>query len=177
MPNSWRKRRNLRFMTTPEGGEPAGGGAPAPKLDDAPKGDDALGAPGLKALQAEREAREAAETRARALEKQIEDSKKSTEEKAADDLVAAQKAASDSAATVLKYKAAEATSLPLAAAERLTGTTLDELKADAENLKTLLGAAKPGAPKPDHTQGGGSSEKTSSVGAGRDLFTEKRGKK
>lgn len=183
MPKSWRKNRNLCFIETPAG-EPAGGGAASTTEPPEPaKGDEALGAPGLKALQAERDAREAAEKKAQDLEKQIEDSKKSTEQKAADDLLAAQKQASDSAATVLKYKAAEACGLPLAAAERLSGTTLDELKADAENLKSLLGNGKAPAPKPDPSAGGGGAgggsgdDAAGSVSAGRDLYAERRGPK
>lgn len=67
----------LRFIVEPEGGEPSGG-APAPtdppegedpKPEDQPKDDDKpLGEPGLKALQAERAAREKAEQKLAAIE-------------------------------------------------------------------------------------------------------------
>ncbi|MGM5065723.1 hypothetical protein EU244_012815 [Rhodococcus qingshengii] len=71
----------LRFIVEPEGGEPSGG-APAPtdppesedpKPEDQPKDDDEkLGEPGLKALKAERAAREKAEQKIAAYEAEKE---------------------------------------------------------------------------------------------------------
>ena len=60
------------------------------------------------------------------------------------------------------------------------GTTLDELKADAEVLKGLVGTGGAGTPppappetntpKPDRRQGGGSEDATGSLASGRAAY-------
>lgn len=118
---------------------------PEPKAGDQPKAEDeALGEGGKKALVAEREARETAERELAALRKQVEDSKKTAEQKAADDLEAARKEAAENAARALRYEVAADKGLDLKLAARLTGTTREELEADADVLKGLI----PTAPEP-----------------------------
>lgn len=117
-----------------------------PKTGDQSKDEDEpLGEKGLKALAAEREAREAAEKREAALLKQIEDSKKTAEQKAADDLEAARKEATENAAKALRYEVAADKGLDLALASRLTGATREELEADADVLKGLIPTSEPPA--------------------------------
>lgn len=122
---------------------------------DPPVDDAALGDAGKRALTAEREARRAAEAETAALRKQIEDATKTAEQRAADDLRAAQAEAAANGARALRYEVAAETGLPLALASRLTGSTREELAADAETLKTLIpvGATPPRTPAPDPSQG------------------------
>lgn len=153
-------------------GAPEGGSEPP--VDPAPNAaDEPLGDKGLKALQAERDARQKAEQEAATLRKQIEDASKTAEQKAADELRAATALAEGAALKALKYEVAAEKGIDLKLAGRLDGTTKAELEADADNLKTLIGA-KPGAtPKPDPSQGsGGDDQKPTGVGAGRDLYRD-----
>jgi len=172
----------------PAGGAPAGGApagsAPAPGSTgtppaDLPKPSDvsdeawaALGDPGKRALVAEREAREHAVANAAALQKQIDDSKKTAEQKAADDLAAANKRAEVAEIQAAKFTAAANAGLPLNLAPRLVGSTAEELAADAENLKTQVGATPagtptPGTPRPDPSQGGGAGTEVDPREAGK----------
>lgn len=112
----------------------------------------ALGDPGKKALVAEREAHEKAKADLAALRKEIEDGKKTAEQKTADDLKAAQDAAAQNAAKALRYEVAASKGLNLQLAARLTGSTKEELEADADALKALIPDAK-GTPKPDPSAG------------------------
>lgn len=178
-------RPRLRFMTAPTTDAPTPG-APAPAAPAVPatpaavepaKATEPLGAPGLKALQDERDARAAAEKALADLTKQIEDSKKTAEQKTADDLAAAQRDAADASLRALRYEVAAEKGLDLKLAGRLNGSTKDELAADAEALKTLIPAG-PTGPKPDRSQGGGgSADKGTSVAAGRDLYAERHPQK
>lgn len=151
-----------------------------------------LGDKGKQAILREREAHDKAKTEAAAALKRaeeaeakvkaFEDSKKSAEQLTAEQLEATKKSAEDNAALVLKYQVAAAKDLPLTAAERLRGATKEELEADADELKKLLGDGKPngdGRPRPDHSQGGGGGGDNGggSVSAGRDLYAERHGKK
>lgn len=80
--------------------------------------------------------------RRQALEAQlaeIAEANKTEEQKREERLTAAEKAAAESAAKALRYEAAAKAGLPLSMAGRLTGTTEEELLADAEELKGLLG--------------------------------------
>lgn len=105
-----------------------------------------LGDGGLKALQAERARAAKAEADFKALQQQIEDSKKTAEQKAADDIAAARAEASQAAARALRYEVAAAKGLDLALAARLTGSTKEELEADADALMTLIPKAPAAAP-------------------------------
>ena len=179
-------RPRLRFVVEPEGGEPNGGagaqggqeGKPEDgKADSKSGGDEPLGAPGLKALQDERDARATAEKALADLRKEIEDGKKTAEQKAADDLAAAQREAADAGLRALRYEVAAEKGLDLKLAGRLAGATKAELEADADALKALIPAG-PTGPRPDRSQGGGSeSDKGASVSAGRDLYAERHPQK
>lgn len=122
------------------------------KAGDRPADDEKLGEAGLKALQRERDARAAAEKALAELRQEIEDSKKSAEQKAAEALENAKKAAAEAAARALRYEVAAEKGLPLALAARLTGATKEELAADADALRALIPATPP-APKPDPSAG------------------------
>jgi len=115
----------------------------------------ALGDPGKAALVRERAASAQAVAELAALRKQIDDANKSAEQRAADDLKAAQEAAAANAAKALRYEVAAEAGIPLALAARLTGSTREEIAADAETFKTLIpaGATPPRTPAPDPGQG------------------------
>jgi hypothetical protein len=145
-------------------------------------GDEPLGEGGKKALEAERrraaaaeKAKDAAEAKVRA----FEDAQKSEADKTAERIAALEK----DAAKALRYEAAEQAGLSLSLAARLNGSTLDELLADAEVLKTQMpGAAPvdpatppaPPTPKPDRRQGGGESDKGGSMAAGKALYASRK---
>ena len=116
--------------------------APAPD----PAGDQQLGDAGLKALQAERARAAKAEADLKALQKQIEDSQKSADQKAAEALAAAQTQANEAAAKALRYEVAAEKGLDLALAARLTGSTREELEADADKLMALIPKAPETSP-------------------------------
>lgn len=108
--------------------------------------DQQLGEGGVKALQAERARAAKAEADFKALQQQIEDSKKTAEQKAADEIAKARSEASQNAARALRYEVAAAKGLDLALAARLTGSTKEELEADADALMTLIPKAPEAAP-------------------------------
>lgn len=134
--------------TAPDVAPPAA--TPPASAPDAP-----LGEPGLKALQAERDARSRAEAEAATLRKQIEDATKTAEQKMADDLKAAQDLATTNATRAMRYEVAAAKGLDLKLATRLAGSTREELEADADTLKALIPAVAPAPPPltPDPAQG------------------------
>lgn len=150
-----------------------------------------LGDKGKQAILREREAHdtakaEAAKEKKRADElevkvKAFEDSKKTADELAAEKLETTTKSSTENASLVLKFRVAAEKGLSLSAAERLRGTTKEELEADADELKKLLGDGKnsgDGRPRPDHSQGGGGGgSEGGSVSAGRDLHSERHTKK
>lgn len=107
-----------------------------------------LGEAGKKALQAERDARKKAEDDFKALQQQIADSQKTAEQKAAEALAAAQASANDAAAKALRYEVAAEKGLDLALAARLTGSTKEELEADADALMALIPKAPEQAADP-----------------------------
>lgn len=164
----YRPTRRLLLTATPEGGDPAGGGGPvtpaaptpqpptptAPPAGEQPKGDEdePLGPAGKKALIAERERAEAAERELAALRREIEDGKKTAEQRAAEEREALQRAAAENAAKALRYEVAAEKGLDLKLAPRLTGTTREELEADAEALMALIPRAEP-TPEPTPTPG------------------------
>lgn len=110
---------------------------PTPPADPAPT-PDPLGDAGLKALQAERTRAAKAEADLKALQKQIEDSQKTAEQKAADAITAATTVATEATAKALRYEVAADKGIDLALASRLTGSTREELEADADKLMTLI---------------------------------------
>lgn len=141
-------------VTEPET-KPAGDPPADPKPDD-------LGDAGKKALAAERDARKAAE-------KELAKYRKAEQDKAdADKSEAEKRTAAEARATAAELRA---TRLEVAAekgltpkqAQRLNGTTREELEADADEfLKDLPETAptKAAAPKPDPSQGARGEAKT-----------------
>ena len=105
-----------------------------------------LGDAGLKALQAERTRAAKAEADLKALQQKIEDSQKTAEQKAADAITAATATAAQAEARALRYEVAAAKGLDLALAARLTGSTKEELEADADTLMALIPPKAPEAP-------------------------------
>lgn len=166
-------RRNLidpvvRFAVEPE--EPSGGG------EEPQEPEEKLGEAGLKALQAEREARRQAEARVAEFERaqrEAEDAAKTEEQRREERLAELERTARESELKALRFEVAAAKGIPLAAAARLAGSSREELEADADELKWLL-TPEPRSPKPDPSQGGGETEKSGSVSSGRDLFRERR---
>lgn len=136
------------MTTTPAEATPSEkqGPAPTPEIPKpappAATADEQLGDGGQKALKAEREARKQAEDTLRALRQEIEDSKKTAEQKAADDIAAAKAAAGESSAKALRYEVAAEKGLDLKLAARLTGSTKEELEADADALMALIPKAQ-----------------------------------
>ena len=155
--------------------------AKGPEQQSQRDADEKLGEGGIKALQAERDARAAAEARAKAAEAEAEKLRRATESEAErvqrerDEAVTAA-AAKD--AMISRYEAAEAAGLPLSWAKRLVGSTAEELLADAKSVAAdLAEKAKPGTPKPDPSQGSGGAKAGGSVAAGRDLYADMHKKK
>lgn len=133
-------------------------GQSAPKV---PAEDEELGEGGKKALQSEREARKQLEREIadlRSKNKEYEDATKSAEEKQAERLAELEDSSTKNALRVMQYEVAAAKGLPLSAATRLTGDTQEALEADADELMKLLAPSAPATPKPDPSQGAGSSK-------------------
>lgn len=127
---------------------------PDPKDDpkdepvDKPDPKDDLGDPGKKALDAERKARAAAEKRAKEFEariKEFEDKDKTEAQKAAAAKAEADKRAETAEAKALRLEVAFEKGLTPKQAKRLTGSTREELEADADELLEDFG-------KPDDTK-------------------------
>lgn len=107
-----------------------------------------LGDAGLKALQAERARAAKAEADLRAYKQEIEDSKKTDAQKSTEALAAAQAEGREAASKALRYEVAAAKGLSLTLAARLSGSTREELEADADALMTLIPKAPDAAPAP-----------------------------
>lgn len=160
--------------------DPAGTPPPPPDPDDPDtSGSDELGDGGEKALKAERAARKAAEKARREAEarvQQYEDAQKTEAQRTAERIEALEK----DAAKALRYEAAEKAQISLSLAQRLKGSTLDELLADAEELKSLVGSAAPvtpappSTPKPDPRQGGGQADTGGSMDSGRAAYEARK---
>jgi len=120
----------------------------APAKGEAPAEDVQLGEGGLKALQAERDARKAAEARVKEYEDRVreyEDRDKTEQQKAIEqverlnaDLEAARASLAQSELTRARTEVAYAKGVPADLAERLRGETREELEADAEALMALI---------------------------------------
>lgn len=155
----------------PKPGPPPSAQPPAgdpPKPADPPKGDEPLGERGLKALQAERDAR-------RALEKQLEGlaplqklaealgttgepggTGKSEIEQITERLANHEQQLAEANQARWRAEVANAKKLTPEQATELRGSTAEELAAHADRLLALFPAAPaaPGTPKPDPSQGG-----------------------
>ena len=120
---------------------PQGDPAQATKTPEVKSDADALGDPGKRALQAERDARQKAEADLAALRKEIADANKTAEEKAAEALREAQELAATNGAKALKYEIAAELGVPLAMASRLVGSTREEIEKDAAALLAQIPAS------------------------------------
>lgn len=80
--------------------------------------------------------------------KEFEDRDKTEAEKRAEREAELEKQATSAAAKALRYEVAAEVGLPLNLAGRLQGSTAEELKADAENLKQQFGLAANGDEPP-----------------------------
>ena len=151
---------------------------------DAGKGDEKLGEPGLKALQAERDARAKAEKKAADAEaalQKIEDAKLS-------DIQRAQKERDDAAAENANLKMANARLAALAKhpvpedyQDLVTGTDEATFLASAKKISDLYAKAEGKAPKNDPVPGsgkrsGGANAAGGSLAAGRELYEQKHKK-
>lgn len=135
-----------------------GEGSNPPEKDDKP-----LGVNGMKALDAERTLRKAAEAHAREAKAEAEAAKADADARVA--LVTA------------RFEAAAAAGIPVELASRLQGSTREELEADAQALAAHLRPAF--VPPTDPSQGKDrEGSKGGGVAAGRDLYHEiHKGKK
>lgn len=113
-----------------------------------------LGDGGLKALQAERQARREAEQRLKELEplaqkyREFEDSQKTEVQRLNERLSAAEQRAQKAELTGLRIQVAAAAGLTPEQAARLQGGTREELEADASALKELFAPAPTSADRP-----------------------------
>lgn len=149
----------------------------APETEAQPAGDppaepkpetDPLGEAGKKALAAERDARKAAEKEL-AKYRKAEQEKAEADKTEAEKRAAAEQRAADAELRATRLEVAHAKGLTPAQAKRLVGTTKEELEADADEILRDFptAQAKPGAPKPDPSQGPRGETKTrpTSLGA------------
>lgn len=157
-------------------------GDPAPQND--PKADEPLGEGGIKALNAEREARAAAEAAAKDLQKQIDvlnqrlsttkDDSPEWEQKInalqtkLDGEIEARTKAEKKAAEIERAQYGIDKGLPPALAKKLTGATPEELDAEIDELLPHIGSS--GGPKPNPQQGNPSQGRGASLSAGRALY-------
>ena len=119
-------------------------------------------------LATERRKRQAAEARVR----EMEDAALSETDKARRDATEATTRASEAEALLMRYQAAEAAGLPLSAAKRLSGSTPEELAADAAAFLAEQKDTRPSmAPDPSQGRGRGVQQK-GTVSAGRELYAE-----
>lgn len=141
--------------------------------------DEKLGEGGIKALKAEREAREAAEKRAADAEAKVQ----AAEDAKLSDIDRAKKEAADAAAETAKLRADNARLAALAKhpvpadyQDLVTGTDAVSFEASAKKISELYARAEGKAPKPDPVPGSGSRSGENnpaggSVATGRDLYT------
>lgn len=146
--------------------QPPAPGAPAASGANA-NGEDDLGEKGKAALDKERTARRDAEKRAKegeaAIAKlaELEEAQKSEQQKLTERAEKAEREAADAKASILRRDVAADKKLPAAMAERLRGTTREELEADADALLALMPAPASndadkggrGTPPPSGTSG------------------------
>lgn len=136
--------------TEPQGTEP---GKPANEPATNPSADPAQGETDWKAEARKWESRAKENNAAKKRLDELEEAAKSDLEKATSRAEAAEKRAAELEREGLRREVAEAKGLPLAAASRLTGTTREELEADADQLAALIGQDTNPSPRPDPIQG------------------------
>lgn len=143
----------------PTGGDPAPTPANPAAGPDTPDGDTPLGPAGEKALAAMKERARVAEAAVKAAEAKItefEDRDKSELEKATAAAARATAEAAEARSELLRQRVINETGLSADLAEFLPAGDEDTVRAAAEKLKAATaGPARPGAPRPDPSQGGG----------------------
>jgi hypothetical protein len=131
--------------------------APEAQTEQGNPAEDALGDAGKQALDRMKRDKRAAEKRASDLEsrlKEFEDRDKTEAQKLAERADAAERRAVEAEASLARFQVALEEGLTPSQAKRLVGTTVEELRADAQELKADLAAAsQPRAPRPDPSQG------------------------
>lgn len=138
-----------------------------------PKDGESLGEGGKRALASEREARKAAQRDLAAARETLEKLKAENDSlaKARDAAIAERDA---QALVSARHTAAAAAGLPAFWADRLKGSTAEELEADAKALAEHLPAVSPMILPPDPSQGASTGGRgVGSVQAGRELFKSK----
>lgn len=190
LPASRWHRPNLRYFAPVDGdasATPPAAPTPTPPAQPAASAapgatpDEPLGAPGLAALQSERDARKAAEQKvadAEAKVRKYEDRDKSEEQRANDELTTAQKELADTKRALI----AATKGVPV---ELLTGTTQAEIEASADALLQFKGTTPATPPQPQRyivpEEGGkpdlGKTESTRpGIGTLRAAYAESEGK-
>ena len=129
------------------------GNTQAPSSQDPDQGE-TLGEHGKRALNAEREARKQAEKDLHAAQsrvRELEDATKSDGQKQAERLQELEQTDREKDTTIaslqadlMRFRVAAAEGLDLEAAERLRGTTEDEIRADAKAFAAKFGTTRPG---------------------------------
>ena len=128
-----------------------------PPAGEDPKPEEPLGDTGIKALQAERDARKQAEKLAAdhaAKLKEYEDAQLSEKERLEKERDEAREVSAENARKVALYEAAVEYGLEKGDLELLDGVPADQIDARAKRLAERLAAVGPKTPKPDPTQGG-----------------------
>lgn len=146
--------------------------------------DEKLREPGIKALQAEREAREAAEKRAAAAEakiKEAEDAKLSDIERANQKAAEAEERARKLETSNARLSALAKHPVPEEYQDLVTGTDEATYLASAKKISELYAKAEGKAPKNDPVPGsgkrsGGANAAGGSLAAGRELYEQKHKK-
>lgn len=139
---------------SPETTQPAAA-ATEPAIDTT-HADEPLGEGGRKALQAEREARKAAEKATADLAakiKEFEERELSEKDRLAKQLAEAQEQAATARSEALRLRIAAETDLPSDLHEFLVGDDEEQLRAKAEKLKAATAAGVRRSPQPDPSQG------------------------
>lgn len=106
---------------------------------------------------------------------EVENAKKDELQRATERAEAAERRAAEHEAQILRRDVAAAKGLPANLAARLTGSTKDELEADADALAEMFKPASSG-PKPNPQQGRPTDGREKSLSAGRALYEARHGK-
>lgn len=166
----------IRIRTIETGSEPGGGEPPQPEPPqsdpqantggEGDEGDEKLGEHGMTALKNERRANKSLREQlaaANARIKEFEDRDKTDAEKASERIASLEKSNTSNAAKALRYEVAVDKQLPKALAERLQGSTREELESDADSLLKLVNVQNNTNVKPDPSQGKGGDPKPHSL--------------
>lgn len=163
----------IRIRTIETGSEPGGGEPPQseppqsdPQANTGGEGDEKLGEHGLTALKNERRANKSLREQlaaANARIKEFEDRDKTDAEKASERIASLEKSNTSNAAKALRYEVAVDKQLPKVLAERLQGSTREELESDADSLLKLVSVQNNTNVKPDPSQGKGGDPKPHSL--------------